>query len=158
MIGQISARCSFEPASKVRTSSEPASVMEFGFNWLFGIERHRQLSHVCVTVLGRITVYVDAASCYRPSSMACRFVRHSSDPCKNGWTDRDAVLVFVLAWVQESMCYIGVHFVTTYRMRLNRPRAAAMRPFYQTILITCYKFKKSSIAASRGNNKYSRTV
>jgi len=32
MIGQISARTSFEPASsQLRTSSEPASVMEFGF-------------------------------------------------------------------------------------------------------------------------------
>ena len=36
MIGQISARTSFEPASNQhRTSSEPASVLEFGFYTLF---------------------------------------------------------------------------------------------------------------------------
>jgi len=43
------------------------------------------------------TTYVDAAYCYRPSSVvcrsACRSVCHTSEPCKNGWTDRDADLV-----------------------------------------------------------------
>jgi len=45
---------------------------------------------------GSIT-YVDAAYCYRPSSVVCRSVClsvcHTSEPCNNGWTDRDA------AWV-----------------------------------------------------------
>jgi len=40
--------------------------------------------------------YVDAAYCYRPSNVVCRSVClsvcHTSEPCKNGWTDRDAVL------------------------------------------------------------------
>jgi len=40
----------------------------------------------------RSATYVDAAYCYRPSSMIC----HASEPCKNGCTDRDAVCVVVL--------------------------------------------------------------
>jgi len=37
------------------------------------------------------TMYVDVAYCYRLSSMVCPSVCHSSEPCKNGWTDRDAI-------------------------------------------------------------------
>jgi len=48
----------------------------------------------------RSTTYVDAAYCYRPSSVVCRSVClsvcHASEPCKNGCTDRDAV------WVEDS--------------------------------------------------------
>jgi len=43
------------------------------------------------------TTYVDAAYCYRPSSMVCLSVGwsicHSSEPCKDGSTDRDAVCI-----------------------------------------------------------------
>jgi len=42
------------------------------------------------------TMYVDAAYCYQPSSGVCRFVCHTSELCKNGRTDRDAV------WVEDS--------------------------------------------------------
>jgi len=42
-----------------------------------------------LSLLGRI---VDAVYCYRPSSVVC----HISEPCKNGWTDRDAI------WVEDS--------------------------------------------------------
>jgi len=41
----------------------------------------------------RSTTYVDAAYCYRPCSVVCLSVCHTSEPCKNGWTDRDTVLV-----------------------------------------------------------------
>ena len=34
-----------------------------------------------------------AAYCYRPSNVVCLSVCHTSEPCKNGWTNRDAVLV-----------------------------------------------------------------
>jgi len=37
-----------------------------------------------------------AVYCYRPSSVVCRSLCHTSEPCKNGWTDRDAV------WVEDS--------------------------------------------------------
>jgi len=37
----------------------------------------------------RSTMYVDVAYCYRPSSMVC----DSSEPCKNGLTDRNAISV-----------------------------------------------------------------
>jgi len=43
--------------------------------------------------LHRSTTYVDAAYCYRPSSVVCESVCHTSKPCKNGCTDRDAVWV-----------------------------------------------------------------
>ena len=45
--------------------------------------------------LHRSTTYVDAAYCYRPSNAVCRSVCHTSGPCKNGCTDRDAV------WVED---------------------------------------------------------
>jgi len=43
------------------------------------------------------TTYVDAACCYRLSSVVFRLVcqSHTSEPCKNGWTNRDAV------WVED---------------------------------------------------------
>jgi len=44
----------------------------------------------------RSTAYVDVAYCYRPSSVVCRSVCHTSEPCKNGCTDRDAF------WVEDS--------------------------------------------------------
>jgi len=44
----------------------------------------------------RSTSYVDAAYCYRPSSVICRSVCHTSEHCKNGWTDRATV------WVEDS--------------------------------------------------------
>jgi len=39
----------------------------------------------------RRTTYVDAAYSYRPSSVVCLSVWHTSEPCKNGCTDRAAV-------------------------------------------------------------------
>ena len=43
----------------------------------------------------RSTAYIDAAYCYRSSSVVCRSVClsvcHTGEPCKNGCTDRDAV-------------------------------------------------------------------
>jgi len=42
------------------------------------------------------TMYIDMACCYRPSSLVCLSICHSSETCKNGWTDRDAV------WVVDS--------------------------------------------------------
>jgi len=43
----------------------------------------------------RRTTYVDVAYCYRPISIVCRTVCHTSESCKNGWTDRGAVWVEV---------------------------------------------------------------
>ena len=42
------------------------------------------------------TTYVDAACSYRPSSVVCRSVCHTSEPCKNGCTEGAAV------WVEDS--------------------------------------------------------
>jgi len=38
-------------------------------------------------------MHVDAAYFFRPSSMVCRSVCNTSEPCKDGCTDRDAVWV-----------------------------------------------------------------
>jgi len=43
----------------------------------------------------RSTTYVDAAYSYRLSSVVCRSVCHSSEPCKNGCTDRAAF------WIED---------------------------------------------------------
>ena len=43
----------------------------------------------------RSTTYVDAAYCYRLSSVVCRSVCHTSEPCKNDCTDRATV------WVED---------------------------------------------------------
>ena len=40
-------------------------------------------------------MYIDAAYSYRPSSVVCRSVCHTSEPCKNGCTDGAAV------WVED---------------------------------------------------------
>jgi len=39
--------------------------------------------------------YVYVVYCYRPSSVVCRSVCHTSEPFKNGWTDQDAI------WVED---------------------------------------------------------
>jgi len=48
------------------------------------------------------TTYVDAVYCYWPSSVVCRSVCHTTDPCENGWTDRFTVLVCGLGWAEGS--------------------------------------------------------
>jgi len=71
------------------------------------VERIRQLHDdtrrvkcciLLLLLLARIarTTHVDVVYCYQPNSMVCRLVCHTSEPCKNGWTDRDAV------WVEDS--------------------------------------------------------
>ena len=49
----------------------------------------------------RSTIYVDVAYCCRPSSMVCWSVCHTSEPCKNSWTDRDVIWVQDLGWPRE---------------------------------------------------------
>ena len=51
---------------------------------------------IIIIRLHRSTDYVDVAYFYRPSSMVCRSVCHTSEPCKNAWTDWDAI------WVEDS--------------------------------------------------------
>ena len=43
-----------------------------------------------------------------------------------------------LGCAQGSMCYMGVYIGAIWRIRLNRPYAAAMRPFGQMTLTTCW--------------------
>ena len=45
-----------------------------------------------------------------------------------------------LVWDQGSMLR-GVHIGANWRIRLNRPCVAAMRPFCQITLTTCYSLK-----------------
>jgi len=37
-------------------------------------------------------------------------IYHSSDPCKNGWTDWDAVWVVDSGGAEGNMCYMGAHW------------------------------------------------
>jgi len=61
----------------------------------------RRLAAIDVIIIRshRSTTYVDAAYCYRLSRVVCPSVCRSVtlvSPCKNGWTDRDAL------WVENS--------------------------------------------------------
>jgi len=47
------------------------------------------------------TTYIDAAYCYRPSSVVYLSVCHASEPCRNGCTNRDAVWVVDLGGPRE---------------------------------------------------------
>ena len=66
------------------------------------VHRNRDCVYFTIIRPHRSTTYVDAVYCHRPSSVVCmsvgrsRSVCHTSEPCKNGWTDRDAV------WVEDS--------------------------------------------------------
>jgi len=56
------------------------------FVLFYVVKIHRNdwfLGHIAV-----ICMYVDMAYCYRPSSVVCRSVCDTSEPCKNGWTDQ----------------------------------------------------------------------
>jgi len=55
--------------------------------WLLLVNKPSFISPHCSTTC------IDAVYCYRPSSVVCQSVCHSSEPCncKNSWTDRDAV-------------------------------------------------------------------
>ena len=53
-------------------------------------------------------VRIDAVCCYRPSSVVCPSVCHTSEPCENGWTDRGAVWVVDLAGPMESCVRWGL--------------------------------------------------
>ena len=74
------------------------------------------LSSKCL-LLGRIALttyrYEDAVYCYRPSSVVCqsvgRSVCHSSESCKIGWTDRDAVWVEDFGGPREPCIRRGPH-------------------------------------------------
>ena len=56
--------------------------------------------------------------------------------CKNGWTSRDAIWVVDPGGLRKHVLG-GVHTSATWRIPLNHPCAAAMRPFCQITLTTC---------------------
>ena len=86
----------------------------------------------CIIGPHHSTTYVDAAYCYHPSSEVCLSVSNSCKPCKNGWTDRDAVWVVDSGGPKEE-CVTGGHIGETWQIRLNRPCAAAMRPYVKLL-------------------------
>jgi len=59
------------------------------------------------------------------------------DLCKNRLNQSRCCLGYGLGWAQGSMCYMGVHIVATWRIWLNRPCAAAIRPSCRITLTTC---------------------
>jgi len=40
----------------------------------------------------------------------------------------------LIRWIQGTMDYMGMHIDAIWRMRLNRPRAASMRPCVKLLL------------------------
>jgi len=81
-------------------------------------------------------VHVDAAYCYRRSSVVCLSICHSRERFKNGWNDRYAVWVVDVGAPKEPCVRWGVHIGATWRIRLNRPCAAA-KTLCQITLTTC---------------------
>jgi len=69
------------------------------------------LAYSLLLILGRIAVLRTAAYCRRPSRVVCRsFCRsvcQSSEPYKNGSTDRDAVWVVDSGWPMEPCVRCG---------------------------------------------------
>ena len=65
------------------------------------------LLHGTLVVGVNQTMYVYAVYCYRPSSLVSQSLRqsacHTTEPCKNGLTSRDAVCT------QGTMSCMGVH-------------------------------------------------
>jgi len=107
-----------------------------------------------ILFLGRIALlltYVRLIVTYRVAWSVCRSVCHSSELCKNGWTDRFVVWVVDSGWPEGSTSSIvfarwrqcalmGGHTGATGRIRFYRPSAAAMRPYVKLLVIItwCY--------------------
>jgi len=67
---------------------------------------HFTICILCLIRPHRSTTYVDVAYSYRPSSMVCRSVCHVSEPCKNSWTDRDAIWVVYSGGPKKACKYL----------------------------------------------------
>ena len=67
----------------------------------------------------------------------CLSVCHDREPCKNRRTDRDTVWVENSGGPKVAHVSCGVHIGATWRIRLNRPCAVAMRPFCQMTFTAC---------------------
>jgi len=65
-------------------------------------------------------------------------VRRDREPCKNDWTDRDYAIWDVASGGPRKHMLDGVHIAATWRIRSNRPRAAAMWPYVKLLSTTCF--------------------
>ena len=85
------------------------------------------------------TMYVDAAYCEQFSVvyqsvclLVYQSVSDSHEPCKNGWTEWDTIWDVDSHGPKEAL-FDRVHIGTTWRIRLNRPHAVAMRPYVKLL-------------------------
>jgi len=69
---------------------------------------------------------------FRGKYMSGHDRRHCRQLCKNGRRDRDAIWVADSGRPQE-VCVTWGHIGATWRIRLNRPCAAAMRPYVKLL-------------------------
>jgi len=103
----------------------------------------------------RCTAHADAVYCYRRSNAVCRSVclsrswalqkpLYRSRSCfMAALCNRAGHYIFVGLWTWVGLrnrVLDGVHIGATWRIRLNRPCAAAMRPFCQIIILTSCSF------------------
>ena len=99
-------------------------------------------SKTALLLLGRVALaYVDAACCYRRSTVVCRSVTIVSRA-----TNAEPVEMQFGVWTRVGPRKHGVGIGATWRIRLNRPFAAAMWPLCHITLSTltrCFMVKDS---------------
>ena len=80
------------------------------------------------------TMFVDAAYCYRRSSMSvCWSVCHGCEHCKK-WLNRSRCRLGCGVWMSPRKHALdGMHIGNTWRVQLNHPRAAEMRSFVKLL-------------------------
>jgi len=79
------------------------------------------------------TTYVYAACGYRPGSVVCRSVSHSREPCKTAEPIEMSFVLWTRVAPSKRVYLMGVHIGATWRIPLNGPCAAAMRPYVKSL-------------------------
>jgi len=121
------------------------------------VASHSMFMRVFLVSPHRSTTYAHAAYCYRPSSVVCRSVClslcHSREPCKKRLNRSRCRSGCRLELGPRKHVLHGVHIDVTWRIRLNRPYAAAMRPLCPITSVACYHLTVANTGSSLSLNE-----
>jgi len=81
------------------------------------------------------TAYVDAAYCYRRSSVVCLSVCHDCEPWENGWTDQDDIWVVDSGGSKEAGGVHWRHLVITIEQSLCCGDAAYLSSYFDHLFL-----------------------